>query len=846
MKFWNQKAYSFLLLAFCTGDLYAETLLLQPDIQGYQSDQLVHAVMEDSRYFISMRDLAEALKFQFNKTDGEGIFLGNKFEFDKKNMTKADVLSLSGDDYYSTGFYEKLLPIKLNVDPLEMQLDVASDKTLPTTKMNQNALRRENIRHQPSIDSFKNYEFDNRLFSFPVMDFIYRRNENLFRDGMGGKTHNAGNYFQANLGMSVFGMDTQATLFGDDYGDNKLSELRGRFTMSRTLLDEPRNMFNLAQFQFGDVFGINNNLFSNGAPGRGFTASSFKDLVLSADKTINITGPLPNGWEAELYLNNQLIGFRQGSLDGRYNFTDIPVNYGLNNFKVILYGPFGEVREEDRRYYSGTSPVKAGELGYTMDAYQANRFLLEGNENPFNASDNISLDSIFYYGLSDYLTLSAGVTNTDSATDIGKSEQFGTVGMQLALNGVSIQYNTNYRIDDFKIGHHVDVQGNIYIGDFFSRYEYYGDLESPVSYYGGEYLRDLFESRLTGWIPGINVPYYVSYIRRGGRGGQAFQELNARLSPNFMRYYNFTLENTWMGDDISSQNRISALLQASTSNFRIHARAGYETSPDSYLHEADMFLEYRWDRNTFVQANWMHEFESVRMNTGNVDSVSVGLGRLFRFGGITISAGIDTRKNMSFGLAYNTSIGKIPDKYDAFINSETQMVDYGTIYARVHDEDNRPVPNVELIVTGREKPIKTDETGGALITNLEPYQKSMIVVDGQYVEDLSLVPEFTEKKLVLRPGMVRTIDVPFCRMGGIEGQIAKMQKNETYQIYIKEKNGDVVTVKAPDWDGAFLFDGIKYGDYILEVRNSKNQVVNKMELIIDDSFKSIKTSIDVG
>ncbi len=142
------------------------------------------------------------------------------------------------------------------------------------------------------------------------------------------------------------GLDTQVTVFGDDYGKNHLSQPGARITAGRTMLEPSPRLLNLVRFQAGDIVSAGNNLFYNGVAGRGILLSSFKDLVISADKTIDITGPMAAGWNAELHLNNQLIGFRQSGIDGRYEFKNIPVNYGLNDFKVVLYGPYGEVREE--------------------------------------------------------------------------------------------------------------------------------------------------------------------------------------------------------------------------------------------------------------------------------------------------------------------------------------------------------------------------------------------------------------------------------------------------------------------------------------------------------------------
>src|SRR3546814_19601432 len=56
------------------------------------------------------------------------------------------------------------------------------------------------------------------------------------------------------------------------------------------------------------------------------------------DKT-DFRGDLPAGWDAELYRNGQLLAFTSPNSDGRYEFIDVPLQYGANRFEIILYGP---------------------------------------------------------------------------------------------------------------------------------------------------------------------------------------------------------------------------------------------------------------------------------------------------------------------------------------------------------------------------------------------------------------------------------------------------------------------------------------------------------------------------
>lgn len=844
MKHWKRKAFSVLCQIVIVDAACAEILLLEPRIQGYDSDTVIHALNVNGQYFLDVQDMADSLHFDFDPETSRGHFLDRGFNFSDPFFSGKRIVR-AGQDFYSTDIYEQILNLRLGIDLLEMQLDIDSDDVLPTTRKIQNASRRNAMPMVPVGDSFANYEFDDRLFTFPIVDFIYRRDQNFRRLNRHDESTSHGNFYQANMGLIFAGLDTQITLFGDDYSNNRLSRPGARVTLGRTMLSEPPNALNLVRFQAGDIVSGGNNLFYNGVSGRGVLLSSFKDLVVSSDKTIDITGAIPAGWDAELYLNNQLIGFRQSGISGRYEFKNIPVSYGLNDFRVVLYGPYGEVREEQRRFYSGTSPVRAGEFGYDISAQQMGRFVINDNDSGVPASDKIIANSMFYYGVTDRFSLMGGLARTENPWVLSDVYQYSTLGAQLSLNGVSVQYNANYNMDNSALGHHIDAQGDVYIGTLFARYDYYGDTKTPMSYFLNEYLKDLFEGRLTGSLPWINVPYYVAYTRRENHRGDDYQEIHARLSPNFMRYYNVTIENIWRRNIGVTENYIGAIAQATYNKMRASGRIQYQTMPTRYLHDYGIFAEYRWDKNTYFQTTWNHDCRSNYAAAADMDSFGVGVGRLFKFGGITFNVSADTDRNLSLGLTYNISFGKLPDSGRFFANAENQMMNYGTIYARAVDDVGDPISNVGIIASGRESPTYTDDNGGALVTNLEAYQKVVVAIDDTDVDDISLVPEWSLKKLVLRPGVVRPVDVVFNRLGGVEGQLSGTKLGESYRVYVRRPDGETVAVKKADADGAFIFDGLKYGNYVIDVIDGRGNQVARREIAIDQSFLTLRTPIDI-
>lgn len=836
------------LTSFTDIALAREYFILEPIVQGIVSDETLNVIEENDQYYIQIEELSYVLTFKLKvgKTFS-GYFLDpNKtFEIDTKKLPAEDFIIEDGQTYFSTSFYEEIFPVRFKINSYDMRVEITSDQKLPSRLKSENAQRRSDI-NAPELDGFENYKFDNRLFSTPIFDLAYTKGYN--------KTANhskSTDYYQVDMSMLALGLDTSLTVF-DNYDPFHKDSTRFRLLAERSFLDEPVNALNLKQLKIGDITGFQSNLFDNPGNGRGVSLSSFRHLIMTADKTIDLEGPLTAGWEAELYLNDQLISFRQGSATGRYEFTNIPVSYGLNVFKIRFYGPYGETREEEQRYYSGTSPVKKGELGYTIDMYQRNRFLIENNETFYNKTDKPNLNATFYYGLNDNLTLIGGQSQVVNVYEKEETQNFSNLGMQAVLSGTSLQYNALYSTDNSELGHHADLQGNIYIGDILARYEYYGGLESPISFYNGEFLDDLAELRLTGILYKLNVPYYLSYQVMNARNDESFKEFRARVSPNFWNYYNLTVENVMLKSNYNKYNYIDTIFNAHYGKWSLNAHAEYYTYPESQLSRFGAKVDYRLDRNTFFQFNWSHHetlrnrktfyyFDDHLYSSGkdSFDVFSISAGKIFDFGGLTLSLSADTNDAYSAYLTYNISIGKVPDRVQTFTNAQTKMTDQGTALAKVYDENKKPVKDAKLWVTGTEKPIKTNENGEALITDIQPYEKAIIKVMLDEVDDISLYPEQDQYKVVFRPGTVLPIDVPLSRMGTVEGQVFGDGERYTVQLVKEGYEQDVYT----DMEGFFIFDDAKYGDYALKIYNNEDQLIDERFITIDEPLVTINEVI---
>ena len=816
-------------------------LILEPVIQNFYETEYAYAYEVNSKLYISLSQVAAWVGFLYERNGDEikchwsnnpenvVVNLTTKtIDVDGENepLQDSDIKYIENELFVSDDFLKRIMGIETELDNLAMQLKLDSPFEFPTTRSKIAKKRRSKGIYHQEIESFKDYSFDDRWFDLPVADLTVGKGWSHYK---GGKTNNTDAYSLSIAGL-VAGMDVNAYIYGDSTDDRKP---KMRLSASREFINEPKNPLNMKKIEIGDLSGVGSSYFANASNGRGISASSFKNLVTSADKTIDITGPLQDGWQVELYWNDQLLGYRQNGKEGQYSFSDIPVSYGLNTFKLVFYGPYGEIRTEEKRYYSGTSPVKQGEFGYTFAAYQPDRYIVEVNE-PFayeRKTNKSVIDMVGYYGLSDNLTLMGGYTETP---DVQKliTQNFGMTGLQYAIDGLSLQYNLERNFDNDKTGHHLEAQGDVYIGTLYAAIDDYNKIHSPMSEVGGDFIKNSYEMRLSGMLP-YSVPYYLSW--RNGQyenSNYHFDEIFGRLSKQVGQGVNLTMENSYF--DTHRRNGVSDDLRVGAYKwwgaFTTEAWLTYRVKPDNEFKEIKLRGDWRTGRRTYVSGEYTHDLQT------NMDYLSLSGSKVFDFGGLSLTMSTDKDFNFSTYLTYNISLAKEPQKAGILYTGNSKFGDTGSLYVTLKDEFGQPLEGVGINANGLEKEVFTDENGNALLSDLQTYEKTNVTVDAETLPDIALQTVKDEYKLVLRPGTIRTIDMPFVHRGAIEGQLFNPYDNMMFGFLVAavdDKDNEIGRTFA-DTSGMFILDDLPYGTYKLVISKDGHILAEKPNIAVDD------------
>lgn len=825
-------------------------LILEPIVQGISETDYAYVYELNHKSYVSLPQMASYVGFKYERKDSFikiswGIFpkqvdinlLTNEVTVNgqTEKYDSNDIRYIEDTIFASLGFYKRFLGIDAEIGYLEMNLKIEGQQEFPTITKKKLATRRKQDVYQFQRDSFKDYDFDDRLIGEPVLDISLGKG---YTHRKGGYTENNDSY-SLNLAAIAGGLDVNAYVYGDSFNNR---DPRVRLRGSREFLDEPPNKLNLKKLNVGDISGIGNSYFTDAGSGRGAAVSSFKNLVMSADKTIDITGPIQDGWQVELYWNEQLLGYRQGGINGEYRFENLPVSYGLNTFKLVFYGPYGETRTEYKRYYSGTSPVKKGEVGYNIAAYQPDRYIIEDNEPPTyeKKTSKAVLDMTGYYGLTDNATFMAGYTQTPDYKR-EETQNFGMTGLQYAVDGVSLQYNLEQNLDTSDIGHHVEAQGDVYIGTLYAGIDQFNGIHSPISARGNDYMEDQYETRLSGMLP-YNLPYYLSWSRGTYEySKQDFDDISGRISKQLGGGINLTLENNYYhasnGGSEYDDLRLGAYKWWNA--FSLEAWINHEIIPESKFKEFKLRGDWRTGRRTYLSAEYTHNLIE------DMDYLSVSAGKVFDFGGLTLSLQTDRDLNLSTWLTYNISLAKVPSENRIIATGNSRFGETGSVEVNLRDEYDEPLEGVGLNANGLEKEVYTDSKGRAILMDLQTYEKTILKVDEETFPDVSLYPESNERKIVLRPGTIRTVNIPFVHKGAVEGQLkTKGMLMFGYLITAyNDKNEEVLSTFA-DTEGAFILDGLPYGTYKLVVSKDSvplaemsNVVVNDISIYIDGEIE---------
>ncbi|HBA87368.1 MAG TPA: hypothetical protein DCZ75_05070 [Geobacter sp.] len=543
----------------------------------------------------------------------------------------------------------------------------------------------------------------------------------------------------------------------------------------------------------------------------------------------DIHGYLPQGWDAELFHNGTQIAYQPPTAEGMYHFVNLRVYYGINQFKVILHGPFGERRESEEVFVSDmTTPT--GELFYTLSAGRQAGWTQNEEFAGLSRESNLTLTSDF--GIA--RNLSGSFTAVSYSDYHGEQHDYAVVALRTALRYTLLSLEA---IQSFSPNR--DGNGQLFTVRSSSRNVFGLNLE-VVQRFLNDYLSPQFPSRqdplrtittLKGnssftLLDQIRMPYSMEIGVNTRESGEVEATSQARISGGW-NGWNAALE-----ADVSHFHHsvyAAALLQVSTKqrDISIRGQAGYSfaptITPSAINLSADKELGRKFQLNTALS----HD------PVANVSALRVGVSKGVGYIGYSLAAMASTDGAFGVDVGARTSIAADTAAKQVVISAEPLspygMVAVSAVLAELAEGAGKAVPGVGFLVNGSRAGTVTGSRGGTVIAFLQPDIPVDVSVDLATVEDPFMVPVEEGCRVTPRAGVVSACKFSFTSGGEIDGMVsARLKSGEAplkgvrVDLEAQEAGGAKLHASSRSEDsGYFLFKSVKPGSYRIVIPDAE-------------------------
>lgn len=563
----------------------------------------------------------------------------------------------------------------------------------------------------------------------------------------------------------------------------------------------------------GDVVAPSQPLIAGAMTGRGLVVSSRTPWRADLVDEITLSGPLPSGWEAELWHEQRLIAVaRTPDAAGNWQFGDVPVRLGENRWTVRLYGPHGEVSEQVFNRLVGAAMNAENELDYTFGILDAGRPLL--------AKASAGAPS----APTAFATLGLGVTGDLTARLDTKVAADGPLSMALGLNGVfggGLWSTTAVRFGDSSYG-----------GAFrYAREIGSQDIVIDIARHAGRFssgvpqqVRELSQiAAVTGQgrigFGGLSVPWQARLESSALRSGDSRHLAAARVvlpldDVQFDLAFGATRigHAPWQGTSsfgLAIRRGDWRLRGAVSSSYQARWQVdGASLSASRRIGTGSMALNLNWDAQTGVIAGGM----TLSQQVGNI--------------GFNASLGHEGQGWMA-GIGINLGFWNGPRGWRT---AQTGITRNGAILGQMFVDENNDglrglgeqgIEGGRLIVGATLRRESSAANGDVLIRGLPAGPAIDIETQMSSIEDFTLRPARMGDRVVLRPGEIRPVLIPLRPTGSLEVQVVlvagdRRTPRSGVSVKLLDTAGREVASAVSDFDGFVLFDGLAFGTWKVE------------------------------
>lgn len=827
--------------------LYLEPLLLQDQFpRRYRVPGIVTGYVKNKKILLSLKEFSDTLQLPIQINTKEKTASGwyirehRKFDLDLKNKTcKTDqgTFKISKAVEQDIENNDILIPVRDLEQWLGLDINLKTDsqelviRTNPPLPIQEHATRTERKAHKsktpPSV--LPRGDKDYQMLDTPVVDIstntTYRKQ---------GDKKDATKLTSANIrtaGDFAKGTLTTQTLYDTTHNIRNIRANYKRESNNSNLLGP----LNARRFEAGDITPTRQSLVSGSGQELGIRITNTDPLRSFSRPYTTISGSTYPGWDVELYRGAQYIAFTAVGDDGFYNFDNVSLFQSDNNFKLVFYGPQGEVREEslyipiDNKRLSNQGGIYDVSLSMEGKNTYAKK-MGAGDED--EGTPNIS--ALYEYPVIPGTALTAGF---QSGERNGIRDYIAHTGVSTTLNQTLL--NANLAIDDEaeiitelsarrNIGEHKLSNTSRWTSANFDSLE--NDSDNDLGIFKNSF-------RANGPIPssfniGYNPRYMLTLDYTGNTDGNTTFSTTSGLSTNW-KYLNFNEQlsyktgSTMANDTLTSTTTLSGNYKKN----RMRLYSEYEVLPENELKRLRANYKRNLTNDIDIDVNLEHRLQQ------SLSELSAKLDWQAGFARISPSISYNSENDFFAGLRTRFSLLKEPHN-DNIRFYENNLTSNGGVSAFVFLDkngdglfnlDDEPIENVVIKAPQNGGRAVTDSNGIALFNRMTELKKTDIILDSTTLSDPQWVSTFEGISVIPREGYIADVQFPVHLSGELEGTLyatyrkgEKEQNNEptplkNITLHLYNSDGEIEQSTVTDFGGFYYFSQIPPGRYLLMI-----------------------------
>lgn len=721
--------------------------------------------------------------------------------------------------------YAQVLPVTVRHDKTNLRISMEASEPLPVIARLERVERRARAVNnaEPSRPHFPRIANPWGMAGLPTVD--------LALDAEGG---NRGGSMAGQIEMvgDLAGMTARARLAGDSSGQTSIRFSLGRDSEASDQLGPLR----ARSFAIGDVNAPAQPLIGVASSGRGLVISNRPTWRADLFEQIELRGPLPQGWDAELHRDDRLVAVcDKPDASGDYVFADVPLRSGANDYVVKLFGPHGEVEERSFSRYIGSELNPENEWVYAAGIVDGGVPLLGAPASTQTPSGKVAFATVehgFSGGISmrvDVRTpLDGGAPALATGVHAALLGGFGSLLVAtdgsgrpaVALRGVRQWERTNIKFDVADYG---GLSGR--------------SLPTAVNDLSREFGISA-ETRLAAGRR--SLPLLASWRHSVNRGGSTLDRVDANLAVAL---------NEWrLSQGVSVEKRSGEApnflgnfaVARSVGNWRLRAGVDLNANRGLRLGQIGLSAARATQRGNFgMDFGWDAER----------GAASIAASAQRHLGVVTLGVGAGFAAN-SWRLGLSISAALFHDRRGYHL-AASGLGRSGTLQPHVFEDvdgdgvqgSGEPdIAGASFIVDSSVRREETAGDGRARIGGLMPNTSVDMEVQLASLPDLRLRPAQPGVTAVLRPGQVLDVAVPLRQTGEIEAQVETVNGDlrrplPGIEVALVDTHGKRFAVTRSDFEGLAYFDGVPVGQWRLEAAHAAPVTVSltKETLLVSDA-----------